>query len=60
MVVDMLLSAERQSRRHDLGPKWHKEYSEIDQHCGRVLIIDFVKQGRLLDVHLLEMITIGC
>ncbi|EZG03547.1 hypothetical protein H106_06995 [Trichophyton rubrum CBS 735.88] len=34
----------RQSRRHDLGPKWHKEYSEIDQHCGRVLIIDFVKQ----------------
>ncbi|KAM5431568.1 hypothetical protein McanMca71_004803 [Microsporum canis] len=34
----------RHSRRHDLGPKWHKDYSEIDRNCGRVLIIDFVKQ----------------
>ncbi|QSS59042.1 hypothetical protein I7I51_08474 [Histoplasma capsulatum] len=30
--------------KHDLGPKWHKEYSEIDIFSGRVLIIDFVKQ----------------
>ncbi|WEW57571.1 hypothetical protein PRK78_003038 [Emydomyces testavorans] len=35
----------RRRTRRDLGPKWHKEYSQIDQHAGRVLIIDFVKQG---------------
>ncbi|TPX26586.1 hypothetical protein DIZ76_012048 [Coccidioides immitis] len=34
----------RRRTHHDLGPKWHKDYSEIDQHCGRVLLIDFVKQ----------------
>ncbi|KAK2780954.1 hypothetical protein FQN52_001951 [Onygenales sp. PD_12] len=34
----------RHTRRHDLGPKWHKEYSEIDIYSGRVLVIDFVKQ----------------
>ncbi|ODH47753.1 hypothetical protein GX48_06175 [Paracoccidioides brasiliensis] len=32
-------------RKQDLGPKWHREYSEIDLYSGRVLIIDFVKQG---------------
>ncbi|KAK2808239.1 hypothetical protein FQN50_004981, partial [Emmonsiellopsis sp. PD_5] len=34
----------RHTRKHDLGPKWHKEYSEIDIYSGRVLVIDFVKQ----------------
>ncbi|KAG5293831.1 hypothetical protein I7I50_04373 [Histoplasma capsulatum G186AR] len=34
----------RHTQKHDLGPKWHKEYSEIDVFGGRVLIIDFVKQ----------------
>ncbi|PGG95145.1 hypothetical protein AJ79_10227 [Helicocarpus griseus UAMH5409] len=36
--------SKRLTRKNDLGPKWHKEYSEIDIHAGRVLIIDFVKQ----------------
>ncbi|OAX77982.1 hypothetical protein ACJ72_07713 [Emergomyces africanus] len=35
----------RHSQNHDLGPKWHKEYSQIDIFSGRVLIIDFVKQA---------------
>ncbi|KAI2001721.1 hypothetical protein LOZ39_005434 [Ophidiomyces ophidiicola] len=26
------------------GPRWHQNYSHIDQHGGRVLVIDFVKQ----------------
>ncbi|OJD10016.1 hypothetical protein ACJ73_09979 [Blastomyces percursus] len=35
----------RHAQNHDLGPKWHKEYSDLDIFAGRVLIIDFVKQG---------------
>ncbi|EQL36643.1 hypothetical protein BDFG_02006 [Blastomyces dermatitidis ATCC 26199] len=34
----------RHTQKHDLGPKWHKEYSDLDIFAGRVLIIDFVKQ----------------
>ncbi|KAK2741367.1 hypothetical protein FQN57_005651 [Myotisia sp. PD_48] len=32
------------TRRHGLGPKWHKDYSQIDQCHGRVLVIEFAKQ----------------
>ncbi|PGH28677.1 hypothetical protein GX50_08580 [[Emmonsia] crescens] len=35
----------RHTNKPDLGPKWHKEYSEIDVYSGRVLIIDFIKQA---------------
>lgn len=31
------------------GPslKWHKEYSDLDQQAGRVLMIDFARSGTL-------------
>jgi hypothetical protein len=27
------------------GLKWHKEYSDLDQQAGRVLMIDFARSG---------------
>lgn len=31
------------------GPdlKWHKEYAALDQHAGRVLMIDFARSDKL-------------
>ncbi|KAK2757958.1 hypothetical protein FQN54_004364 [Arachnomyces sp. PD_36] len=36
----------RKHRPQSPGLKWHKDISEIDPQCGRVLVIDFVKQDK--------------
>ncbi|PGH10468.1 hypothetical protein AJ80_07511 [Polytolypa hystricis UAMH7299] len=38
------LIPQKHARTPRLGPKWHKDFSEIDLYEGRVLVIDFVKQ----------------
>ena len=38
------------------GLKWYKDYNSPDSlKCGRILVIDYVKQGRMLsDINLIE------
>lgn len=45
LTISVRLEHPHGRRRNRHGPKWHKDYSEIDTYGGRVLIIDFVKEG---------------